>query len=99
QAAAGLSDEDLKGRNMALVFGGSFLFALVGAFVFAMFLGPKPGLAFATGAGFAAGLAWVASSFGINYLFEKRPLKLLLINGGYHTLQYTLIGAVIGWLG
>lgn len=98
QAAAGLSDEQLKARNLPLVFGGSFVLALLGAFVFAMFLGPSPSLAFGAGAGFGAGLAWVAGSFAINYLFEARPLRLLLINGGYHTLQYTLIGAVLGAL-
>ncbi|MEJ2077031.1 MAG: hypothetical protein P8020_13170 [Acidobacteriota bacterium] len=35
---------------------------------------------------------------GINYLFEKKSLKLWLINGGYHTLQYTLIGTALGLL-
>jgi len=49
-------------------------------------------------AGLSAGLCWVAGSFGINYLFEQRPLRLFLINGGYHTVQYTLIGAVLGLL-
>ena len=48
------------------------------------------------GAGFAAGLFWVTTSFGINYLFERKPLRLFLINGGYHTLQFTLIGAILG---
>lgn len=61
-----------------------------------MFLGPAPELGFAVGAGFAAGLAWVAGSFGISYLFEHRSLKLWLINGGYHVVQYTLFGAILG---
>jgi len=46
--------------------------------------------------GFAAGFAWVAASFGSNYLFERKPFELLLINGGYHTLQFTIYGAVLG---
>ena len=33
---------------------------------------------------------------GINYLFEARSLKLFVINGGYHTLQFTLYGLVLG---
>jgi len=60
------------------------------------FLGPRPAPMFATAAGLSAGLCWVAGSFGINYLFEQRPLRLFLINGGYHTVQYTVIGAVLG---
>ena len=43
--------------------------------------------------------AWVATSFGITYLFERRPLGLWLINGGYHMLQFTLYGLVIGAIG
>lgn len=59
-------------------------------------LGGNPALGFATGAGFAAGLCWVALSFGINYLFAGHSLKLWLIDGGYHTLQFTLIGLILG---
>lgn len=29
-------------------------------------------------------------------LFEQKPLRLFLINGGYHSLQYTLIGLILG---
>jgi hypothetical protein len=39
----------------------------------------------------------VTTSFGINYLFERRSLRLFLINGSYHTIQFTLIGAVLGF--
>ena len=58
-------------------------------------MGPRPPVAFGLGAGFAAGAFWVASSFGVNYLFERKSLKLFLINGGYHTLQFTLIGLIL----
>lgn len=94
--ASGVTEETAKQANMAKVFGISFIWSLLGAFVFAMFLGPRPEFGFATAAGFAAGLFWVAGSFAINYQFERRPLKLLLINGGYHTAQYTLYGAILG---
>lgn len=96
QRASGLSDEQLKSGHPALVFGGSFVLSLIAAFVFAMFLGPRPAIGLALGAGAAAGLCWVAASFGINYLFERKTLALFLINGGYHTLQFTLYGLVLG---
>lgn len=85
-----------QSSNTGKVMGTAFVLALLGAFVFAMFLGPKPELGFALGAGCSAGLCWVAGSFGINYVFERRSLKLFLINGGYHTLQYTLFGLILG---
>jgi hypothetical protein len=46
--------------------------------------------------GAVAGLAIVAMSFGINYAFAQRSYNLWLIDGGYHTLQFTLYGLVIG---
>jgi hypothetical protein len=98
QQAAGLSEEEIKGANMALVFGGAFLLSLVAAAVFALFLGTQMSLGAATAAGFSAGLCWVAASYGISYLFERRPLQLWLINGGYHTLQFTLFGLILGWM-
>lgn len=98
QKASNISDSDVQSGHPAIVFGGSFVLAFIAAFVFALFLGPNPGLSFGTSAGFAAGLFWVASSFGINYLFEKKNVALFLINGGYHTVQFTLYGLIIGAL-
>lgn len=95
-AASGVTEERAAQANQAKVFGIAIIWSLLGAYVFAMFLGPAPAFGFATAAGFAAGLFWVAGSFAINYQFEQRPTKLLLINGGYHTLQYTLYGAILG---
>lgn len=98
QRATGLSDAQLQNGNMGLIFGGAFVLCALAAWMFAVFLGPRPPLAFGLGAGFAAGLFWVAASFGINYLFERKPLKLFLINGGYHTLQFTLVGLILALL-
>ena len=96
QRAAGLSDGAAKSGNMAMIFGLTFLLSLTAAFVFAMFLGRNFGLGPAIGAGASAGLCWVAASLGISYLFERRPLNLWQINGGYHTLQFTLFGVILG---
>ncbi len=95
QRETGLSDEQLARGNMLRIFGIAFVLSLIAAFVFALFLGPRPSMPLGLGAGFSAGLCWVASSFGINYLFARRSLKLFLIDGGYHTLQFTVIGLVL----
>lgn len=96
QKAAGLSDQQIKSGNMGLIFGGSFVLALIASASFAVFLGAE--IDAMTGAlyGLTAGLCWVSASFGINYLFERKSLALFLINGGYHTLQFTLIGLILG---
>jgi len=93
---SGMTEEKARAASPVKTLGAAFVLALIASAVFAAFLGPSPAPAFATAAGFAAGLCWVAGSFGINYLFEQRSMKLFLINGGYHTLQYTLIGLVLG---
>jgi hypothetical protein len=54
---------------------------------------------FAAGFGFSASLSWVAFSIGTNYLFERSSLRLFLIDGGYHVVRFTLMGAVFGLLG
>ena len=95
-APTGITAERAAEANQARIFGIAFVWSLLGAYVFAMFLGPQPAPAFAAGVGFLAGLFWVTGSLAINYQFERRPAKLLLINGGYHTLQYTLYGAILG---
>ena len=96
QRETGLSDETLQAGNPAKIFGLSFVLLVIAAWVFGMFLGPEPDVAFAGGAGFAAGLCWVAAAFGVNDLFEHRSFKLWAINAGYHTLVFTLIGLVFG---
>lgn len=89
-------DPDKPNGHPARVFGIAFVAALLAAFAFAWFLGPKPGLTVALHDGLLAGLAIVAASFGINYAFAGRSLKLWLIDGGYHTLQFVLYGLILG---
>jgi len=92
---ARVREEDLKGGT-GRVFALAFALALIAAVVFALFLGPRPALGFALGAGASAGLCWVGASFGINDLFERRSFKLWAINAGYHTLTFTLFGLILG---
>jgi hypothetical protein len=98
QREVGLTDQQLANSNMARIFGTALVLSFVAAVVFALFLGPRPSMPLGLGAGFAAGLCWVASSIGINYLFARRSMKLFLIDGGYHTIQFTLIGVIIALL-
>jgi len=92
----GFTDEEMKNANMGKIFGGSFLLALVISFNLAAFLGPEADFAFGIFAGLAAGLGWVAASLGIIYLFERRSMKLFLINAGYQVVTYVIIGSILG---
>ncbi len=93
-AAAGMDPQ--KQGHPAKIFGGAFVFSLLAAAVFAWFLGPQPPLSFAVCRGVLVGFGLVAAGFGINYLFAQRGLRLWLIDGGYHTVQFALFGLVLG---
>ena len=45
-----------------------------------------------------SGLFWVATAYGVTYLFEQRPFRLWLINAGYYVVLYALMGTIIGTL-
>ena len=93
----GFTDESLKaGGNVGRIMGLSFLLELIMAFNLAAFIGPKASLSFGLFAGVAAGFGWVALSLGVTYLFERRSLRLFLINGGYHGVAFTIMGAILG---
>jgi hypothetical protein len=93
---AGLSEQQTKDAPMGRIFGLAALASLVMAFNLAAFVGPKASLGFGLFAGTAAAIGWVTMSLGVIYLFERRSLKLWLINSGYQVLAYTLMGGLIG---
>lgn len=90
-----LTAEKPKGHN-PFVYVVAFIFYFISAAVFALFLEPPTQLGYAVGAGLLTGLGWVAMSFGINYVFAQRSIKLFLIDAGYHTLQFVVYGLVLG---
>ena len=83
-------------KHPAKVFGAAFVAALVAAVAFAWWIGPAPELEYAVRHGFLAGFGIAAMSFAINYAFAGRSLKLWLIDGGYHTLQFAVYGMILG---
>ena len=96
QREVGLSNEQLAAANRLKIFGGSFILCLIAAIAFSMVITPEASFFMAFHSGVGIGLFWIATSFGVNYLFEQKSLKLWLINAGYHSLQFTLYGLIFG---
>ena len=94
--AAGVTAEQVKNGNKALIFGGSFVLALISAIAFSFMLGNQETAVSGALYGALGGFCFVAASFGGAYLFEHKPVSLWLINDGYRTLQFTLIGLILG---
>lgn len=84
-----------KSPHRGRVFATGFALSFVAAWVFAAILPATIIIAQAALFGVIVGAAWVATSFGINYGFGDRSLKLWLIDAGYHTLQFALYGVII----
>jgi hypothetical protein len=93
----GFTEEQLKSRNMARIFGVSFLWSLVMSFNLAMFLNdPATDLSWGAAAGFLAGFGWVAMAIFILGLFERRSTRLMLINAGYFIASFVIMGLILG---
>lgn len=94
-----LSDEDLADANMAQIFGLSFVLTLIIAFALASAIGavlPEPNLVSGLLLGLEFSLVFVATAFGINYLFARQPIALYGIDVGYMVLMFALMGAILG---
>ncbi len=98
QRLIGMKDQD--GNNMPPNLGkllvGSFILEIIMAFNLAAFIGPEADWLFGLLAGLAAGFGWVSLAFGVNYMFEGKSFKLWLINAGYNTVVFAVMGLIIG---
>lgn len=92
----GFTDEDLQGGNMLRIYGSAFVLGLIIALNLDMHLGPDATLAQGLTTGALVGIGWVAASIGTMYLFERKSLKLYLVNAGYHAVNFVAMGGIIG---
>jgi hypothetical protein len=99
-AATGVSrDQPGAGVNPARTYGITFVLGFIAAWTFGLYVGEHPGFRFSAALGAAIGVCWVATALATNYLFERRSARLILINGGYHAVRFTLTGVAFGLLG
>lgn len=95
--ANGFTEQDLEKGNPAKQYGLSLLFAIIMAYNLAAFLGDSgTTMVWGATAGFLAGFGWVMLGVAVISLFEQRSWKYILINGGYMTVAFTLMGLIIG---
>ncbi len=92
-----LNTAELAKSNMARIFGFSFVLALLMAANLAAFLAERKTTAsWGATAGFLAGFGWVTLGIATIALFERRSAKYVLINGGYMTVSFVLMGLILG---
>jgi hypothetical protein len=100
QTAVGLTMENLEKANMALIFGSSFILILLMNFGLAVILQGHAGrdVTYLSGAlyGFLIGLFFVATSIGINVLYQRKSFTLWAIDAGYQVCYLAVAGAILG---
>jgi len=92
----GLTEEAINSANMAKTFGTTIVLQLLAAIALSALLGSGSNWMEGLHTGLWIGIFWVATAYGVTYLFEQRPLRLWLINAGYYVVLYALMGTVIG---
>jgi len=98
-AALGMSAEELQeGLSPARTYGTRFVTTLVAAYILARILVGIEATTLVSGieTGFLVWLGFVATFALDGVLFEKRPVKLYLINGGYYLVGLIVMGALLG---
>ncbi|PLK23605.1 DUF1761 domain-containing protein [Porphyrobacter sp. TH134] len=98
QRAAGLSNSQLRTSNMALIFALTFAFEMLVAMVLWHLLARTDPPAFVVmmmAVGFALGV--MIPAIGINYLHQRKPLALFLIDAGHFLVGMAAMGGVFVW--
>ena len=92
----GLTEEAVNGANMPKTFGGTFVLQFLAVTVLAALLGPDSSWLTGLEAGLLISVFWIATAYGITYLFEQRSIRLFLINAGYNIVLFAMVGTIIG---
>jgi len=92
----GLTEEAINNANMPRTFGTTFVLQLIAAVAMSALIGNDGGWLTGLQTGLWVGLFWIATAYGVTYLFEQRTFRLWLINAGYYVVLYAVMGTIIG---
>ncbi len=95
QRAAGLTDEAVRGGNMALIFALTFAFEMLIAMVLWHLIArtnPLPHVVMMMAVGFAVGV--MIPAIGINYLYQRKSGMLFAIDAGHFLVGMAAMGGV-----
>jgi hypothetical protein len=92
----GLTEEAAKEANMAKTFGGTFVLQFLAVTALAVLAGTDSTWQSGLQIGILIGVFWIATAYGITYLFEQRSMRLFIINAGYNVVLFAIAGTIIG---
>lgn len=74
----------------------NYIATALAALSIAMFIGAEADLGFGIFAGLMIAVFWIGTSRLNDVLYERQPFALYLINLGYNTVIYVIMGAILG---
>ena len=92
----GLSEETIAETSLRSALVGTAILQFVSATALAVFLGPGSDWLIGLQSGLIIGICWLATSYGITYLFERRSFRLFRINAGYYVVVFAMTATIIG---
>jgi len=98
QKELGFTDEYIQKGNMPLIFGSSFVMMIIMALGLALLMSghDAASMNWQTGLhyGLITGCLFVSTSMAINYLYQRRSIKLWLIDAGYQIAFLSIMGII-----
>jgi len=92
----GLTEESISKANMKRSFATTLVLQFLAATALAVFIGHNSTWLMGLHAGALIGLLWIATAYGVTYLFEQRSLRIFMINAGYYVVLYSIMGIILG---
>ncbi len=92
KAAASAAGE----RNVQLIFVIAFLFQWLTGSLLAAVLGPNASIRDGVIVGVLIGCFFVTTALGISAIFDRRPIVRIFVNGSFHIVSLSIMGALIG---
>lgn len=93
----GLTEDVVNNANTPVTFGGTLVLQFLAVTALAAVVGTDGNWQAGLQTGLLIGVFWIATSYGITYLFEQRSMRLFFINAGYNVVLFALVGTVIGY--
>ena len=81
---------------MARTFSGAFVLLFLAVTALAELVGTDSSWLGGLYCGLIISVFWIATAYGITYLFEQRSLRLFLINAGYNIVLFAIVGTILG---
>lgn len=92
----GLTEEAINNTNMVKTFGSTFVLQLLATTALAATIGADSTWLDGLHNGLFIGVLWIATAYGITYLFEQRSMRLFFINAGYFVVLFAISGSILG---